>query len=105
MKFNYTVQSHLTIRSAMPCGIVLATKSELSRRTTVLPEKLTVSKLVKNFPTFYGIRMFVTMFKVPLHAWCGPDFMTTQDGGKVVSLTHRPPLPQEIYLVLISVRG
>ena len=22
-----------------------------------------------------------------------PDFMTSQDGGKVVSLTHRPPLP------------
>jgi len=40
---------------------------------------------------------------VPLQAWCGPkgsrklsfpDFMTTaQDGGKVVSLMHRPPLP------------
>jgi len=40
---------------------------------------------------------------VPLEAWGGPegsrklrspDFMTTaQDGGKVVSLTHRPPLP------------
>ena len=30
---------------------------------------------------------------------------TAQDGGKVVSLTHRPPLPQEIHLVLISVRG
>jgi hypothetical protein len=40
---------------------------------------------------------------VPLQAWFGPecsrkfrfpDFMTTaQDGGKVVSLTHRPPLP------------
>jgi hypothetical protein len=52
---------------------------------------------------------------VPLQAWSGPeafrklrfpDFMTTaQDGGKVVSLTHRPPLPQEMYLVLISVRG
>ena len=28
-----------------------------------------------------------------------------QEGGKVVSLTHRPPLPQEIFLVLISVRG
>jgi hypothetical protein len=52
---------------------------------------------------------------VPLQAWSGPegsrklrfpDFMTTaQDGGKVVSLTHRPPLPQEIHLVLISVRG
>ena len=36
-----------------------------------------------------------------------PDFVTTtQDGGKVVSLTHRPPLrPQEMILVLISVRG
>ena len=52
---------------------------------------------------------------VPLQAGSGPegsrklrfpDFMTTaQDGGKVVSLTHRPPLPQEINLVLISVRG
>jgi hypothetical protein len=40
---------------------------------------------------------------LPLQAWSGPegssklrfqDFMTTaQDGGKVVSLTHRPPLP------------
>jgi hypothetical protein len=30
---------------------------------------------------------------------------TAQDGGKVVSLMHRPPLPQEIQLVLISVRG
>ena len=39
---------------------------------------------------------------VPLQAWSGPegsrklrfpDFMTTaQDGGMVVSLTHRPPL-------------
>jgi len=49
---------------------------------------------------------------VPLQAWSGPvvsrksgfpDFMTTaQDGGKVVSLTRRPPLP---LLVIISVRG
>ena len=40
---------------------------------------------------------------VPLHTWGGPEgsrklrfphFMTTaQEGGKVVSLTHRPPLP------------
>jgi len=40
---------------------------------------------------------------VPLQAWVGPegssklrfpDFMTTaHDGGKVVSLKHRPPLP------------
>ena len=32
--------------------------------------------------------------------------MTTgQNGGKVVSLTHRPHLPQEILLVLTSLRG
>jgi hypothetical protein len=39
---------------------------------------------------------------VPLQAWSGPegsrklrsDYMATaQDGGKVVSPTHRPPLP------------
>ena len=52
---------------------------------------------------------------VPLQAWSGPegsrklrfpDFTpTAQDGGKVDSLTHRPPFPQEIHLVLISVRG
>ena len=52
---------------------------------------------------------------VQLQAWSGPegsrklrfpDFMTTaQDGGKVVSLTHQPPLSQEILLVLSSVRG
>ena len=40
---------------------------------------------------------------VPLQAWSGPegsrklrflDYMkTAQDGGKVVSFTHRPPLP------------
>ena len=40
---------------------------------------------------------------VPLQDWSGPegsrklmfpDYMTTaQDGGKVASLTHRPPLP------------
>ena len=35
-----------------------------------------------------------------------PDYMTTaQDVDKVVSLTHRPPLPPEILLVLISFRG
>jgi len=51
---------------------------------------------------------------VRLQAWSSPegsrklrfpDFMTTQDGSKVVSLTHRPLYPQEILLVLISVRG
>jgi hypothetical protein len=30
---------------------------------------------------------------------------SAHEGGKVVSLVHRPPLPQEIFLVLVSVRG
>ena len=56
-----------------------------------------------------GVTIFVTFImvikgkSVPLQAWSGPegssklrfpDFMTTaQDGGKVVSLTHRLTLP------------
>jgi hypothetical protein len=30
---------------------------------------------------------------------------SAHESGKVVSPTHRPPLPQEIFLVPISVRG
>ena len=53
--------------------------------------------------------------EVPLQAWSGPEgsrnlrfphYVTTaQDVCKVVSLKHRPSLPQEMLLVLISVRG
>jgi len=53
---------------------------------------------------------------IPLQAWAGPEVFrrlrlqisrqSAHEGGKVVSPTHRPPLPpQEIFLVLISVRG
>ena len=52
-----------------------------------------------------GIGTYILLGKaVPLQAWSVPegsrklrfpDFMTTaQDGGKVVSLAYRPPLPQ-----------
>ena len=55
-------------------------------------------------PRFTKFRTFVITHKAdPLQAWSGPegsrnfrfpDFMTTaQDGGKFVSLRHRPPLP------------
>jgi hypothetical protein len=54
-----------------------------------------------------NIQNYIKLLKkgkaVPLQAWSGPegsrklrfpDFMTTaQDGGKLVSLKHRPPLP------------
>ena len=63
--------------------------------------------LLKNMPTVViGFRTAANQNRgkeAPLQAWSGPegsrklrfqDFMTTaQDGGKVVSLTHRPPLP------------
>jgi hypothetical protein len=61
------------------------------------------------------IIIIIIIKPVPLKAWSGPegsrklrfpDFVTTaQDGGKVVSLTHRPPLPPGRLLVLISIRG
>ena len=60
---------------------------------------------VKHLPP-YAFMTYTKTVKgkaVPLQAWSGPedsrklrfsDYMTTaQDGGKVVSLTHRPPLP------------
>jgi len=59
-----------------------------------------------NFIILYFITLNIHKGKgksVPLQAWSGPersrksrfpDFMTTaQDGGKVVSLSHWPPLP------------
>ena len=62
--------------------------------------------LVGGYQRYRGIQYFQLPYKgttVMLQAWSGPkgsrkfwfpDFMTTaQDGGKVVSLTHRPPLP------------
>ena len=58
------------------------------------------------FPIQLHMQVFTLMVKgkaVPLQAWSGlegsrklgfPDSMTTaQDGCKVVSLTHRPPIP------------
>jgi hypothetical protein len=60
--------------------------------------------------TFANVEMLHLHLKgkeVPFQAWSGPegsrklrypDFMTTaQDGGKVVSPTHRPPLPPRKY--------
>ena len=55
----------------------------------------------------FGMLCLVKGKALPLQAWIGPegsrklrfpDFVTTaQDGGKVVSLTHRLPLPLRKY--------
>ena len=52
-------------------------------------------------------QVFVKGKAVPLQAWSGPEgyrklrfqdlMKMAQDGGKVVSLTHRPPLPPRKY--------
>jgi hypothetical protein len=63
---------------------------------------------VKGTPEYHWLDSGIGKGKsVPLQAWSGPegsrnlrfpDFMTTeQDGGKVVSLTHQPPLPPKKY--------
>jgi hypothetical protein len=67
------------------------------------------NKLLKVCELYHDVHIVSSTFNegkgkaVPLQAWSGPegsrklrfpDFMTTaQDGGKVVSLTHLPPLP------------
>jgi len=55
-----------------------------------------------SFYSYELTSLYGDLLIVQLQAWSGPegsrklripDFMTTaQDGGKVVSLTHRPPL-------------
>jgi len=79
-----------------------------------LRNRMSFVKTVLNNIRLYGPYKKGKSF--PLQAWSGPQgsrklrsahfVKTAQDGGKIVSLTHRPPLPlQEILLVLISVRG
>ena len=60
-----------------------------------------LQNMLPTLTSMYGI--YGCYKAVPLQAWSGPegsrklrvpDYMTTaQDGGKVVSPTHQPPLP------------
>ena len=73
-----------------------------SNRLTVICAILVIDECASKF--LIDVRLYSTIYKaVPLQAWSGPDasrklrfpdYVTTaQDGGKVVSLAHRPPLP------------
>ena len=97
--------------SVRNCEVILMWKE-----TT--PQELTAIEVTKEIRLWVNDQLDAKLRyikSVPLQAWSGPevsrklrfpDFMkTAQDGGKVANLTHRPPLPQEILLVLISVRS
>ena len=81
---------------------VYNTKKSFKRTNCILVNAC----IVHSFKRVSSFKRLLLCYKgkaVPLQAWSGPegsrklrfpDFMiTAQDGGKVVSLTHRPPLP------------
>jgi hypothetical protein len=61
------------------------------------------NELLKKYHTAWGTCVKIKGRAVPIQAWSGPEGFrklrfpdnttTAQDGGKVVSLTHRSPLP------------
>jgi hypothetical protein len=78
--------------------------TESTNRLPFLPKKILLTKCVHFVPNDADACPCKGKGKaVPLQAWGGPecsrklmfpDFLTTaQDGGKVVSLMHRPHLP------------
>jgi hypothetical protein len=44
------------------CGTKVNKTNQLSQWSRILLEKLTGSQLVKKFPTFYGIKRYITAF-------------------------------------------
>jgi hypothetical protein len=55
-----------------------------------------MSEVFLEFSSFLQTNIIIKGKAVQLQTWSGPDYMTTaQDGGKVVSLTYRPPLAPE----------
>ena len=91
----------LSVLNALPAVHFLVTERCSSRIEIVW------MKILNYLTGFLKILRYHKGKAVPLQAWRGPegsrklrfpDFMTTaQDGGKVVSLTHRPPFTPRKY--------
>ena len=89
-------------RTDMRSNCTVVTLRKVRRCRILRKSELTIN-VVKYTEWFKRLHIDRWGKAVPLQAWGGPegsrklrfpDFMTTaQDGGKIVSLTHRPPLP------------
>ena len=55
------------ISDVFTSDIKLLAEAILTAWSRVIPEKLTVSQLVKKFPAFYGTRRFITAFMSARH--------------------------------------
>jgi len=96
------VAKHVTECVPFTVSRITAALSHIKRASAGISREISVLR-DKTKETFWITDIKGKGKAVPLQAWNGPegsrklrfpDFMTTaQDGGKVVSLTHRPPLP------------
>jgi len=89
-------------------------KHKYNTKTVQIHKDKTLNKQNKNYKVGENNIKEVKGKEVPLFS-CGTEgsrklrfphvMKTAQDGGKVVSLTHRPLYPQEMLVILIFVRG
>jgi hypothetical protein len=96
----------------LPFGVTI--QASVSQRSE-FPEGLMNYPVKCTYVTSFIINITVQKIAGPLQAWSGPGdsrqlrfpgiLTKAQYGDKIVSLTHRPPYTQEIFLVVISVRG